>query len=74
MVTRRQNWGEDRVMFFDEAGRIRSVLASWTNVDEPDLFSQAAGGKSFLRLDDLANLAVLIDEMGRARESLGDVK
>ena len=74
MATRRQNWGEDRVMFFDEAGRIRSVLASGTNVDEPDLFSQAAGGKSFLRLDDLANLAVLIDEMGRARESLGDVK
>jgi len=61
-------------MFFDEEGRIRSVLASWTNVDEPDLFSQAAGGKSFLRLDDLANLAVLIDEMGRARECLGDVK
>ena len=61
-------------MFFDEAGRIRSVLASWTNVDEPDLFSQAAGGKSVLRLVDLANLAVLIDEMGRARESLGDVK
>ena len=36
MATRRQNWGEDRVMFFDEAGRLRSVLASWTNVDEPD--------------------------------------
>jgi hypothetical protein len=74
MATRRRTWGEDRVMFFDEEGRIRSVLASWTNVDEPDLFSQAAGGKSFLRLDDLANLAVLIDEMGRARECLGDVK
>jgi len=74
MVTRRQNWGEDRVMFFDEAGRLRSVLASWTNVDEPDVFSQAAGGKSFLRPDDLANLAALIDEMGRARERLGGVK
>jgi Family of unknown function (DUF5372) len=74
MATRRQNWGEDRVMFFDEAGRLRSVLASWTNVDEPDLFSQAAGGRSFLRLDDLANLAALIDEMRRARERLGGVK
>ena len=74
MATRRRNWGEDRVMFFDEAGRLRSVLASWTNVDEPDLFSQAAGGRSFLRLDDLANLAALIDEMERARERLGGVK
>jgi hypothetical protein len=61
-------------MFFDEAGRLRSLLASWTNVDEPDLFSQAAGGGSFLRLDDLANLAALIDEMGRARERPGGVK
>jgi hypothetical protein len=74
MATRRRTWGEDRVMFFDEEGRIRSVLASWTNVDEPDLSSQAAGGKSFLRPDDLANLAALIDEMGRARERLGGVK
>jgi hypothetical protein len=74
MVTRRHNWGEDRVMFFDDAGRLRSVLASWTNVDEPDVFSQAAGGKSFLRPDDLANLAALIDEMRRARERLGGVR
>jgi hypothetical protein len=28
MATRKQNWGEDRVMFFDEAGRLRSLLAS----------------------------------------------
>jgi hypothetical protein len=74
MATRRHNWGEDRVMFFDEAGRLRSLLASWTNVDEPDMFSQAAGGRSFLRADDLANLAALIDEMGHARERLGGVK
>jgi Family of unknown function (DUF5372) len=74
MATRRQNWGEDRVMFFDEAGRLRSLLASWTNVDEPDVFSQAAGGRSFLRVDDLANLAALIDEMERARERPGGVK
>jgi hypothetical protein len=74
MVTRRHSWGEDRVMFFDEVGRLRSLLASWTNVDEPDVFSQAAGGRSFLRPDDLANLAALLDEIGRARERLGGVK
>jgi len=70
MATRRQNWGEDRVMFFDEAGRLRSLLASWTNVDEPDVFSQAAGGRSFLRPDDLAKLAALIGEMGTLASGL----
>jgi hypothetical protein len=38
------------------------------------VFSQAADGRSFLRPDDLADLAALIDEMERARERLGDVK
>jgi hypothetical protein len=51
-------------MFFDEEGRLRSLLASWTNVDEADAFSQAAGGRSFLRADDLGKLVHLIDEMG----------
>ncbi|WP_243672584.1 DUF5372 family protein, partial [Paraburkholderia kirstenboschensis] len=34
LATRKQNWGEDRVMFYDAHGRLRSLLASWTNVDE----------------------------------------
>ncbi len=61
-------------MFFDEEGRLRSLLASWTNVDEPDVFSQAAGGRSFLRPDDLARLVTLIDDIERTRERLGGVK
>jgi hypothetical protein len=35
LTTRKQNWGEDRVTFFDEDGHLRSLLASWTDVDEP---------------------------------------
>ena len=74
VATRKQNWGEDRVMFFDEVGRLRSLPASWTNVVEPDAFSQAAGVSSFLRPDDLAELATLIDEVERAHERLEGVK
>lgn len=70
LATRKQNWGEDRVMFYDAHGRLRSLLASWTNVDEQDVFAQVAGGKSFLRPDDLADLVVLIDEIrGRYRRA-----
>ncbi|MPW11027.1 hypothetical protein GCT19_36550 [Paraburkholderia sp. CNPSo 3155] len=70
LATRKQNWGEDRVMFYDPHGRLRSLLASWTNVDERDVFAQVAAGKSFLRPDDLADLVVLIDEIrGRHRRA-----
>lgn len=55
-------------MFFNDAGRLRSMLASWTDVDEPDLFTQAAGGRSFLRADDLAALARLVDEIEQAHK------
>jgi Family of unknown function (DUF5372) len=74
LATRKQNWGEDRVMFFDAEGRLRSLLASWTNVDESDVFAQAAQGKSFLRPDDLADLAGVIDEIERGRAQRGRVK
>ncbi|TCF96462.1 hypothetical protein BZM26_37510 [Paraburkholderia strydomiana] len=73
LATRKQNWGEDRVMFYDAHGRLRSLLASWTNVDEQDVFAQIAGGKFFLRPDDLADLVVLIDEI-RSRHRRARVK
>lgn len=74
LATRKINWGEDRVMFFDDEGHVRSLLASWTDVDEPDLFTQAAGGRSFLRADDLAALARLVEEIEQAWKRADDVK
>jgi len=67
LATRKQNWGEDRVMFFDDQGRLRSLLASWTDVDEPDAFAQCSAGRSWLRADDLLHLRVLVDEIVKAR-------
>ncbi|CAN7677844.1 DUF5372 family protein [Paraburkholderia hospita] len=63
LVSRKQNWGEDRVMYFDAHKRLRSVLASWTDVPEPDLFAQASGGHSWFRTDDLLRLRALVDDL-----------
>jgi hypothetical protein len=63
LTTRRQNWGEDRVMFYDSEGQLCSMLASWTDVHEQDLFAQASTDRSWFRTDDLLPLCSLIGEI-----------
>ena len=54
MLTRRRNdWGEDRVVFFDTHGKLRSIRTSWTSLAEPDLYARASAGRSWFRIDDL---------------------
>jgi hypothetical protein len=62
------------VTFFDDDGHLRSLLATWTNVDEPDAFSCAAAGRSWLRTDDLARLRALVDEVRGALRGRKGVK
>jgi Family of unknown function (DUF5372) len=50
-------------MYFDANGRLRSVLASWTDIPEQDLFAQASAGRSWYRVDDLLRLCALIGEL-----------
>jgi hypothetical protein len=59
-------------MFYDEHGRLVSILASWTDVDEPDAFAQTAARRSEFRVDDLRRLRALIDDL--RPEVLGGVK
>jgi Family of unknown function (DUF5372) len=63
LVTRKKAWGEDRVMYFDAKGKLRSMLASWTSLAEQDLFAQTAAGRSWLRVDDLVRLCAQIAEL-----------
>ena len=50
-------------MYYDANERLCSILASWTDVPERDLFSQASVGRSCFRSDDLRRLCALIDEL-----------
>ena len=64
------NWGEQRV-FFKEAGeeRVRSLPASWTDVEGADPFLALAGGRALFRVDDLLALRAMVRELkGRRRK------
>ncbi len=50
-------------MFYNAEGRLVSVPSSWTNIDEADLFAQAAADCSWFRTDDLRRLRALVDEL-----------
>jgi hypothetical protein len=75
LVTRKLNWGEDRVMYFNEQGKLRSMPTSWTDVAGADVFVQAAGGRSWFRLDDVFELVALLEAVKSGwRSRRGGVK
>lgn len=61
MVGVNQAWGEDRVFFFGEDGTQKSLPTGWTDVGEPDPFVVVAAGRSRFRVEDLLELAELVD-------------
>ncbi len=62
-MTYRHNWGEDRVYFHDEDGRLVSLPAGWTSVNPQDPFVVTSAGRSLLRVDDLVKLVDLVREL-----------
>jgi len=65
----RQNWGEDRVFFFDGDGVQRSLPRGWTDAADVDVFVAVAAGRSVLRVADLLDLVELVDVRCRASSS-----
>jgi hypothetical protein len=63
LITYKHNWGQDRVYYHDETGKLCSVPASWTSVPGEDPFVVMANGRSPFRLVDLLELARLVDEI-----------
>jgi fermentation-respiration switch protein FrsA (DUF1100 family) len=63
LVTYRHNWGEDRVYFHDDAGRLIALPASWTSVLPADPWLALSAGHSAFRFADLRELARVLREM-----------
>src|SRR6201987_6490493 len=53
-------WGEDRVCFRDDTGKLRYLPTDWTSLASPDPFVQASAGRSHFRVEDLLQLTTLI--------------
>lgn len=56
LVVHRRTWGEDRLFFYDERGRLIALPASWTDFVRPDPFIKIAAGRSLFRAEDLCEL------------------
>ena len=67
----RQNWGEDRVCFVNEEGRVDSILASYTDARRDDPFVSIAASRAHFRYDDLLELVELDCQAARRRHRRG---
>ncbi|MGQ7848848.1 DUF5372 family protein [Granulosicoccus sp. 3-233] len=70
LSTRRLNWGEDRVMYHDQEGKLQSMPTAWTSEADKDLFANASAGSCWFRMDDLCELAELLHMMKSDRQKL----
>jgi lipopolysaccharide biosynthesis protein len=60
-----REWGEDRVYYRDEKGRLRFVPARWTSIAASDPFVLAAAGRAWFRLEDLIRVYDRLKEWKR---------
>jgi hypothetical protein len=65
LVTYRYNWGEQRVYFRDDQGRLISLPATWTSVWPSDPVVDVSAGRSAFRVEDLLELAKLVEWLER---------
>lgn len=72
-MTRRLNWGEDRVFYYDDNGALKSFPTNVTDLSPKDSFDQISAGRSAFRVDDLLELRQVFDEYKPLQERGGDV-
>lgn len=58
-----REWGEERVYYRDQDGRMRFLPARWTSLATPDPFVLAAVGRAYFRLEDLIRLQDRLKEL-----------
>ena len=69
VVCRRLHWGEDRIVYADQSGALRSIAAGLTDVVPQDEFRRVADGRAAFGAVELIALRSLLDRLG----GIGDV-
>jgi hypothetical protein len=62
-VARSKEYGEERVFYRDQDGRLRFLPVRWTSLAAPDPFVRAAAGRAYFGLEDLIRLAEQLKEL-----------
>jgi hypothetical protein len=68
MIEYRRAWGEERVYFLNFAGQMQRLPAAWTDAVGEDPFVALAAGRSPLRVEDLLQLADLLERLDTGRK------
>jgi hypothetical protein len=68
LICRRRHWGEDRVIYEGQNGRLCTLASAWTDIDPADEFRLIAAGRAAFRTVDLLTLC---DALDRLVESIG---
>jgi hypothetical protein len=63
LISRRQYWGEDRIVYLDRAGRLRWIASAWTDLEPTDEFRLVAAGRAAFRTVDLLELCRTLDRL-----------
>jgi len=63
LAAQNKEFGEDRVFYWDTNDRMRYLPARWTSLTVPDPFVMAAAGRAYFRLENLIQVAELIEDL-----------
>jgi hypothetical protein len=68
VVGRATHWGDERVVYLNDDGRVRSISTAFTDIGQQDEFRRIAAGRAAFRTCDLLDLfrrlGVLLSDHG----------
>jgi hypothetical protein len=73
LVTYRHDWGEDRVFYLDDSGKVVCIPASWTSARVPDPYLELPAEPVLFRVPDLQQLLQMVKQIDalNGRKSVG---
>jgi hypothetical protein len=61
LICRRRYWGEDRVVYEGQNGRLCTIASAWTDIEPADEFRLVAADRAAFRTVDLLALCDALD-------------